>query len=268
MIDGGKKNLLGVKVNAIDYEAAVTRIVAAAHGRQRMAVSALAVHGIMTGVLDETHRYRLNNIDLIVPDGQPVCWALNLLHRSGLSDRVYGPTLMLKTCELASKEGLPVYLYGSRPSTVEALRRNLCSQFPDLEIAGMQPSRFRRVSPKEKEEIASEIRQSQAAVLFVGLGCPRQEVWVYEYRDILRMPLIATGAAFDFHAGVLPQAPKAMQQAGLEWLFRLACEPRRLWKRYALLNPLYVALVTLQAAGLKQFDTSITEVPVREMRYG
>ncbi|MCP4541879.1 MAG: WecB/TagA/CpsF family glycosyltransferase [Chloroflexi bacterium] len=268
MIDKGKKNILGVQVNAIDYDAAVTKIVTSAHDQKAMTVSALAVHGVMTGVLDRTHCYRLNHLDLIVPDGQPVCWALNWLYHTQLPDRVYGPTLMLKICERASQEGLPIYLYGSRLPIIQALSRNLCSRFPNLVIAGAQPSRFRQISMDEKREIAQDICDSGAAITFVGLGCPRQEVWVHEYREVLPMPLIAVGAAFDFHAGTLSQSPKLLQRFGLEWLFRFANEPNRLWRRYLLLNPLYAGLLVLQIARLKRFDTSRTVAPAQEMRYG
>ena len=225
-------NVLGVWIDAVDYDTAVSKIVVAAQERTSMAVSALAVHGVMTGVLDKTHRYRLNQLDLVVPDGQPVRWAMNWLYQTRLSDRVYGPTLMLKICEQAAKQGLPIYLYGSRRAVLDQLSVNLRARFPSLIIAGTQASRFKQVSPEEKQEIVDQIRNSGASIIFVGLGCPRQEIWVYEYREALGMPLIAVGAAFDFHAGKLPQAPELLQRLGFEWLFRFAHEPRRLWKRY------------------------------------
>jgi N-acetylglucosaminyldiphosphoundecaprenol N-acetyl-beta-D-mannosaminyltransferase len=267
MIDRGKKNVLGVWVQAIDYDAAVARIVAAARGREGMAVSALAVHGVMTAVLDRTQRYRVNHFDLIVPDGQPVRWALNWLHRARLVDRVYGPTLMLQICQRAAREALPIYLYGSRFSVVDMLAHNLCQRFPDLVLAGAQPSRFKRISAEEKQAIVEEIRRSGAAITFVGLGCPRQEVWAYEYREALSMPIVAVGAAFDFHAGTLPQAPPILQRSGLEWLYRLAREPTRLWKRYFLLNPLYLTLLILQKTGLLRLDPARAAAPEREIGY-
>lgn len=268
MIDKGKQNVLGVCVDAVDYEAAVARILAAARERRGMAVSALAVHGVMTGVLDSTQRYRLNHLDLVVPDGQPVRWAMNLLYRTRLPDRVYGPTLMLKLCERAAREGMAIYLYGSRSDTLAALAQNLRARFPGLNIVGMQASAFRHISYAEKQAIVEAIRHSGAALLFVGLGCPRQEVWAYEYRETLPMPLIAVGAAFDFHAGLARQAPPWMQRSGLEWLYRLAHEPMRLWKRYVLLNPGYLALLALQAIGLKRFDPKQATPPTQEVGYG
>jgi N-acetylglucosaminyldiphosphoundecaprenol N-acetyl-beta-D-mannosaminyltransferase len=268
MINKGKQNVVGVLVNALDYDAAVSQIIATAKARRPMAVSALAVHGLMTGVLDETHRYRLNHLDLIVPDGQPVRWALNWLHRVSLTDRVYGPNLMLKLCERAAAENLSVYLYGSRLEVLQPLSRNLVARFPGLTIAGMQPSRFKQITREEKQLVSDSLLASGASLVFVGLGCPRQEVWVYEYRDTLPMPVIAIGAAFDFHAGVLAQAPIRLQKAGLEWLFRLLHEPSRLWRRYLFLNPYYLLLVFLQKAGLKKFDPQGATPPVREIGYG
>jgi exopolysaccharide biosynthesis WecB/TagA/CpsF family protein len=268
MIDRGKRNLLGVLVNAMDYEATVRQVILAAQEGRALAVSALAVHGVMTGVLDATQRFRLNHLDLVVPDGQPVRWALKYLHDTALPDRVYGPTLMLKVCEQAARERLPVYLYGSRAVVLEQLSENLRERFPDLCIAGYQPSRFRRLSMDEQIETVRIIRGSTARLTFVGLGCPRQEVWAYENSASLSMPVLAVGAAFDFHAGLLAQAPVGWQNRGLEWLYRLLREPRRLWRRYLFLNPLYLLLVGLQLAHLAHFDPNEATPPVAELHYG
>jgi exopolysaccharide biosynthesis WecB/TagA/CpsF family protein len=268
MISRGKRNVLGVSVDVIDYESAVDQIVRAAKNKRGFAVTALAVHGVMTGAMDSEQRFRLNQFDLVVPDGQPVRWALNLLHSAHLDERVYGPTLMLELCERCAKEGLPIFLYGSNAEVLAKLRQRLQARFPKLEIAGAQPSRFRRVTAEEKSEIVQTIRASGARVVFAGLGCPRQEVWAYEYRDALSLPVIAVGAAFDFHAGTIPQAPPTLQRAGLEWLYRFSREPRRLWRRYALLNPLYVAMITAQATGLRRFDGNPGTRPDKEMNYG
>ena len=240
MIHLGKKNVLGVLVDAIDYEAAVNEIALAASEQRPFSVTALAVHGVMTGVLDNTHRHRLNRFDLVVPDGQPVRWALNGLHRAKLSDRVYGPTLMLKTCARAEADGIPIFLLGSDRAMLDKLSSALHEKFPKLKIAGTRPSMFRQMrNEQEKQELIDDVKSSGAQITFVGLGCPRQEVFAYEFRESLGMPLIAVGAAFAFHAGCLSQAPRWMQDRGLEWLYRLVHEPKRLWRRYALLNPMY-----------------------------
>lgn len=268
MIDLGKHNLLGVNISAVDYEAAVAKIVDAAETRRPLGVSALAVHGVMTGAMDDTHRHRLNELELIVPDGQPVRWALNLMYGTKLPDRVYGPNLMLKTCAAAAERGLGVFLFGGKQQLLDDLKTKLLEKFPNLKIVGCMPSKFRTLSPAEKQEIIETIAGSGASITMVGLGCPRQEVWAYEFKDELQMPVLAVGAAFNFHAGQLPQAPLLMQRLGLEWFYRLLKEPTRLWQRYLLLNPYYLTLLFLQWTGLKKFDPQSTTRPQREILYG
>jgi N-acetylglucosaminyldiphosphoundecaprenol N-acetyl-beta-D-mannosaminyltransferase len=266
MIDQGKKSVLGILVDAVDYEAALTRIVQAAFERRPYAVSALAVHGVMTGFEDEEHKYRLNSFDLIVPDGQPVRWALNWLHKSDLTNRVYGPELTLRTLERAAEESLPVYFYGTTPEILARLKKRLAQRFPDLIIAGAEPSKFRKLDGDERNALAARIRESGAAITMVGLGCPRQEIFAYEMRPLLPMPLLAVGAAFAFIAGTLPQAPAAMQKRGLEWLFRLKEEPGRLWRRYLILNPYYVFLLSGQWIGRNY--AAIGTRPTSEIGHG
>ncbi|MBI3669128.1 MAG: WecB/TagA/CpsF family glycosyltransferase [Acidobacteria bacterium] len=266
MIDAGKHNILGILINALDYETAVDRVIRAGREGRGLAVSALAVHGLMTGVLNPEHKYRLNCFDLLVPDGQPVRWALNLLYKTRLSDRVYGPNLMRKVCARAAEEGLSTYFYGSTPEVLRAMRTNLEKQFPGLRIAGMEPSKFRQLLPEEKSQLATRIRKSGASIVLVGLGCPRQEVWAYEFRELLGMPALAVGAAFPFTAGTVRQAPRRLQDLGLEWAFRLYMEPR-LWPRYVFLSPAYLFLVALQACGLLGFATHGRR-PSGELLYG
>jgi len=267
MRDAGKRNILGILIDAVDYDYAINFVLQAARNKQPAMVSALAVHGLMTGVLDREHKFRLNRFDLLVPDGQPVRWVLNWLYHTRLADRVYGPTLTRRLCAQAAAEGLPVYFYGSTPAVLTALSRSLGEAFRGLIIAGMEPSKFRRLTPSEKEELATRIRASGASVLFVGLGCPRQEVFAYEFRVALEMPVLAVGAAFPFLAGFVPQAPQWMQDRGLEWLFRLVSEPRRLWRRYLYLNPAYALLVALQMLGVSRFPTN-GQAPRSELLYG
>nr|MDT0662786.1 WecB/TagA/CpsF family glycosyltransferase [Micromonospora sp. DSM 115978] len=250
MIARGKRNVLGVLVDAVDYEAAVDQVVAAAVERRPFALTALAVHGVMTGVLDPPHNARLNSYDLVTPDGQPVRWALNLLHSAGLAERVYGPTLTLRVLERCAELGLPVYLYGSTEPTLARLVPALERMFPALKLAGVEPSKFRSAQPGEAAEIADRIRASGARLVLVGLGCPRQEIFGYAMRPLLDMPLMAVGAAFDYHAGLLRTPPPWMQRVGLEWLWRLGLEPSRLWRRYIILNPAYLARLTAQRLAL------------------
>ncbi len=264
----GKQNVLGVLIDALDYDAAVAQIIQAARDQREFSVSALAVHGVMTGVQDPTHRYRLNHLDLVTPDGQPVRWALNLLHGTRLRERVYGPTLMLELCAAASRENLPIYLYGSRSEVVSRLARSLESRFPGIEIAGAEPSVFRRITPEEKSAIAARVRSSGARLLFVGLGCPRQEVFAYEYRNALSIPIIAVGAAFDYHSGFLREPSPWVQRVGLQWLHRLMQDPRRLWKRYVVGNTSYACLVALQALRVTRPDPLRVAPPRSELLWG
>ena len=248
--EAGKKNLLGVLVDGVDLPFATAQIIQAARQRRVFSVSAIAVHGVMEGVLDPGHLYRLNHLDLVVADGQPVRWALNLMHSVGLRQRVYGPNLTLAVLAEAAQQRVPVFFYGSTPEVLSLLRVNLKARFPELIIAGTQPSIFGRTAPSVADEIAEQIRQSGAQVVFVGLGCPRQEVWAYEFRHRLKMPIVAVGAAFPFLAGTLRQAPQWMQDRGLEWFFRLCSEPTRLWRRYLLMSPAYLFLVACQLLGV------------------
>lgn len=268
MIDSGKHNILGVHVNAIDYDAAVQKIIAAGKRRAPMAVTALAVHGVMTGVHDPSHQYRLNQFDLVCPDGQPVRWALNQIHGCGLADRVYGPELTLRVCRAAAESGVSVFLFGATDEMLDRFADRLCERFPKLQIAGRQASRFRTLSAGERDELAKRINDSGAGICFVGLGCPRQEIFAYEMRNHVDMPLIAVGAAFAFHAGMLEQAPAWMQRSGLEWLFRLSREPGRLWKRYATTNPAFATLAILQKLGLYRGSKDLGTEPTDEILFG
>jgi N-acetylglucosaminyldiphosphoundecaprenol N-acetyl-beta-D-mannosaminyltransferase len=267
VLDAGKVNVIGVLVDIVDYDRALEVIFAAARGKNGAAISALAVHGVMSGVLDSEQKFRLNHFDLIVPDGQPVRWAVNLLYKAGLPDRVYGPTLMLKVCARAAAEELAIFLYGSTIEVLQLLGRALKKRFPSLVIAGAESSKFRCLTQEEKNAVADRIIASGAAITLVGLGCPRQETFAYEFRDILSMPVLAVGAAFPFVAGLLPQAPARMQDCGLEWLFRLGSEPRRLWRRYVYLNPAYLSLIAVQALGLWRFPIDGKQ-PMHECRFG
>lgn len=245
-----KHSVLGVLVSVTDYEAASDEIVAAAREGRPYAMTALAVHGVMTGVEDRAHEARLNSFDLVTPDGQPVRWALNSLYDAGLADRVYGPELTLRVLAKMATAGLPVYLYGSTPETLDRLVPALHRMFPDLKLAGVEPSKFRSARPGEAAEIAERITASGARLVLVGLGCPRQEQFAYALRPHVTMPLMAVGAAFDYHAGQLRHPPAWMQKRGLEWLWRLGLEPGRLWKRYLLLNPAYLARLSAQKTGV------------------
>lgn len=268
MKDLGKRNVLGVLIDATDHEGAVARVLDAAREHRPLACTALAVHGVMTGVDDPVHRYRLNHFDLATPDGQPVRWALNWLYGAGLARTTHGSGLMLGVCERAAEERLPIYLYGSTQIVLDRLVLALRQRFPSLVIAGWEPSKFRRTSTNEKQELVERIHASGAAIVFIGLGCPRQEVFAYEYRDALGIPTLAVGAAFDYLAGELREPHPLVRRAGFEWLHRLILEPRRLWKRYALLNPRFLWGLGRQLVGLSKPMAGRAERPTEELLYG
>ena len=263
-----KQSVLGIGISPVDYSQAVTAIMTAAVQRRSLAVTALAVHGVMTGVLDREHNYRLNSFDLVCPDGQPVRWALNALHGAKLVDRVYGPELTLRVCQACAEREVPIFLFGGTEAMLQSLAGNLTSRFPGLQIAGQRASRFRQLEVEERDQLAAEISASGAGVCFVGLGCPRQETFVFEMRERVSMPMLAVGAAFAFHAGMLPQAPRWMQRVGLEWLYRLSREPRRLWRRYVYLNPAFLTLLGGQYLGICRSDTDRGMPPRQQMRFG
>jgi N-acetylglucosaminyldiphosphoundecaprenol N-acetyl-beta-D-mannosaminyltransferase len=179
---------------------------------------------------------------LTVPDGQPLVWAMNALGHD-LPSRVYGPELMARHCERAARTGARLFLYGGRnQGALVQLALNLRTQYPGLKIVGGYAPPFRPLDPDEEAAVAGEINRSGADVVWVGIGVPKQEKWMAAMRSRLDAPvLVGVGAAFDFHAGLTAQAPNWIQSLGLEWLFRLATEPRRLWKRYLRYNPRFVA---------------------------
>jgi exopolysaccharide biosynthesis WecB/TagA/CpsF family protein len=260
-----RADILGVGVSVTDYAEVVRCVLDAARARRGMQLTASDVHVIIQARRDPSFAAALNAFDIVTPDGQPVRWGLRWTRQAALRDRVYGPTLMLHICEACAAESVPIYLYGSRQETLERLQQRLLERFPRLIIAGLRAGRFKALTEREQADDARAILDSGALVTFVGMGCPRQEWWVFHMRERIRMPLLAVGAAFDFHAGLVQQAPPWMQARGLEWLFRLSREPERLWRRYLLLTPQYLPLITAQALGLRRFPhhTDLTDAARR-----
>lgn len=233
-------DLLGVHVSATTYDETCDAIVAAVRAEQSAVVSLHAVHAIVTSSRDRELLRKVNDFDVIAPDGQPVRWALNRLYHAGLPDRVCGPELMLRLCERAAAEGIPIYLYGSSPDVIDALCANLAEQYDGLIIAGAESPPFRKLSAEEDDDMVRRINDSGAAIVFIGLGCPKQDHFAADHRDRIRGVQVCVGAAFDFHAGRKKIAPGWMQRRGLEWVFRLVQEPRRLWRRYLVTNTLFI----------------------------
>jgi exopolysaccharide biosynthesis WecB/TagA/CpsF family protein len=249
-----KVDLFGINYAVVDYHSATDQIIEWVETinndsacKQGFGVTALAVHGLIEGYRNAELKQQINSIDLIVPDGQPIRWAMNRFYKTQLKDRVYGPTLTLHVLQAAAEKNIPVFFYGSQQLTLNKLRENLLQQFANLKIVGMQADRFRESSEEEKIADLQAIISSGAKLVFVGRGCPRQERWVAENKDFLPAVLLAVGAAFDFHAGTVKQAPAWIQKRGFEWLYRLVQEPGRLWKRYLTTNSYFLYLFFVNA---------------------
>jgi exopolysaccharide biosynthesis WecB/TagA/CpsF family protein len=206
------------------------------------------VHAIITASCDPELRDKCNTFDMVTPDGQPVRWALNLLYGAKLKERVYGPELMLRLCRRAGEVGIPVYLYGGSPVVVEALRTNLSEMYPKLEIAGYESPPYRPLTADEDEAVVQRINDSGAGIVFIGLGCPKQDRFAYDHRKSIDGVQLCVGAAFDLHAGAKNSAPGWMQKRGLEWLYRLIQEPKRLWRRYLVTNSVFLWKLALALA--------------------
>jgi N-acetylglucosaminyldiphosphoundecaprenol N-acetyl-beta-D-mannosaminyltransferase len=225
-----------------DYERVIDWMEAVVAADARAYVTAAAVNLVMSAREDPRTLTAVLEATLAVPDGQPLVWALRALGHASAT-RVYGPDLMARFCARAAREGTPMYLYGGRtPEALELLERRLRERFPGVRIVGGFSPPFRALSEQEERDVAAAIDASGAQVVWVGTGQPKQELWMHAMRPRLAAPLlVGVGAAFDFHAGLVRQAPAWMQRAGVEWVYRLWREPRRLWRRYARYNPLFVA---------------------------
>jgi N-acetylglucosaminyldiphosphoundecaprenol N-acetyl-beta-D-mannosaminyltransferase len=233
--------ILGIPLAISDYRQVMDwmeqTVAAGGHGY----LTAAAVNLVMSAQEDRETLAAVLGATLAVPDGQPLVWALHALGHTRAT-RIYGPDLMARFCARAARAGIPMYLYGGRsPAALELLERRLCERFPGLRIVGGCSPPFRPLTAEEEDRAAAAINSSNAAVVWVGTGQPKQEKWMLKMRPRLSAPLlVGVGAAFDFHAGLLAQAPPWMQRNGLEWVYRLSREPRRLWRRYARYNPLFV----------------------------
>jgi N-acetylglucosaminyldiphosphoundecaprenol N-acetyl-beta-D-mannosaminyltransferase len=237
----GTAEVLGIPLALVDYESTLDWIDEMADADGRGYICVANVHTVMEAQDDPVLRAAVLESDMTVPDGQPLVWAMNKLGHH-LDGRVYGPTLMWKWCERAARTGRRAYLYGGKnQGALIQLAQNLRRDHPGLRIVGGYAPPFRPLDDEEQDAIAREINASGADVVWVGIGVPKQEKWMAEMRDRLTPPvLVGVGAAFDFHAGLQPQAPQVVQELGLEWAYRLGHEPRRLWKRYARYNPRFV----------------------------
>lgn len=246
-------NVLGVGISAINLQQAVAEIEGWIARRQREYVNVCTVHTVMECQQDARMRAIVNGSGLSTPDGMPLVW-LGRLHGHRHVARVYGPDLMLALCDRSSMTGARHFFYGGAPGVAERLAERLRARYPGIAIAGVHSPPFRPADAAEDRDVLNGIDASRPDIVWVGLGTPKQDFWVARHRPLLEAPvLIAVGAAFDFHAGLLPQAPRWMQRRGLEWLFRLAHEPRRLAYRYLVYNPLFVFRTALQLLRLRRY---------------
>ncbi|MDG2990847.1 WecB/TagA/CpsF family glycosyltransferase [Candidatus Synechococcus calcipolaris G9] len=233
--------ILGTRIDLTTYDQACDRIKTWIESGESGYVIPANVHVVMTGVWQPRFQTMVNEAKLVTADGMPLVWGLRLLGYEK-SVRVYGPDLMLALCAKVTEWGWPIYLYGSEPRVMEQLTINLLNHYPNLAIAGSHCPPFRPLSPEEYQADGDRIRASGAKIIFVSLGCPKQEEWMYQQRQRINGIMLGVGAAFNFHSGHVRQAPRWMMALGLEWLFRLSQEPRRLAGRYLINNPLFLIL--------------------------
>ena len=255
---GGAKrvNVLGVGVSAVSMQQALDTIAGWVEAREPHYVCVSGVHGVMESHRDETLRRIHNAAGLVTPDGMPLAW-LGRAFGGAHVQRVYGPDLMLACCSAFAARGYRHFFYGGAAGVPERLAARLGERIPSLEVAGCYSPPFRALTADEDDALVRQINDSAADIVWVGLSTPKQERWMHAHVARLAAPaLIGVGAAFDFHAGMKRQAPRWMQRSGMEWLFRLATEPRRLWRRYLRNNPEFVVRVLVQAAGLRRYDLS------------
>lgn len=249
-----KINVLGVGISTITQSDALTKICEWIDSGKRHFISVCTVHTVMECQNDPRMRSAVNSAGMATPDGMPLVWLGKLKSKRAVS-RVYGPDLLLALCKISAERGYKHYFYGGASGVPEELARNMQMRFPGLKVVGAFSPPFRPLSNVEDAEIVDNINQAGADIVWVGLGTPKQDLWMAEHRSRLTASvLIGVGAAFDFHTGRVPQAPGWMQRVGLEWLFRFFQEPRRLWYRYLVYNPLFILLIIAQALKLKRFQ--------------
>jgi len=246
--------LLGVGVSAFDLPAAAAEMIqAVAEGRREYACTC-PVYTLMQAYERPDVRAALSGAEWVTPDGVPVAWALRRLSAQPVG-RVYGPDLLLALSEISAARGYRQFYLGGAPGVAEALGATLRQRFPGLDIAGTYCPPFRNLNDADEQAMLERINSSGAQIVWVGLGSPKQDLWMAQHGPRLSAPLlVGVGAAFDFLTGRQRQAPRWMQRSGLEWLFRLAASPRRLWRRYLLYNPKFMLLLGLQLAGLRHYD--------------
>ena len=253
LIKPKRVNILGVGLSVIDLNLTRELVAQALERKTKGYVCVTGVHGVTEAQKDEQLRAILNQSFLNTPDGMPMVW-MGKLHGFREMDRVYGPDLMLLICAFTQASGHTHFLYGGASGVAQELKRKLEARFPGIKIVGAYTPPFRSLSPTEEAGLIRMVNEKKPDIVWVGLSTPKQEKFMAKYWQRFDTTLLfGVGAAFDFHAGLVRQAPRWVQRSGLEWLFRLCCEPRRLWRRYLKNNPLFVWRVGCQLAGLKKY---------------
>jgi N-acetylglucosaminyldiphosphoundecaprenol N-acetyl-beta-D-mannosaminyltransferase len=250
------KFILGCFINADSWDHAINRIHRWTAARESRYVCICNVHSLVTARQDKVFHRALINADMATPDGMPIAWMLRQMGFPN-QERINGPDLMWNYCQLAERMKEPIFLYGSTPKTLDAIQHKLLDSFPKLLISGTYSPPFRTLTSQEDTEIIDIINNSDARVVFVSLGCPKQELWMAQHRGKINAVMIGVGAAFDYHAGTIKRAPLWMQHHGLEWLHRLYSEPRRLWKRYMVTNSIFIVAAGWQLIAHKLKMSSI-----------
>ncbi|TAN41241.1 MAG: glycosyltransferase [Nitrospirae bacterium] len=251
---GGHKagqKVLGSFISTSDWKSILSDICSWASTRESRYICTCNVHSVVTARMDAAFKDVINSADMALPDGMPVVW---LMRRDGFKgqQRISGPDLMWRLCEQALERGLPIFFLGNTEKVLGLLTQRLSTKFPELKIAGIYSPPFGTFSAQENEKIAAMINGSGANIVFVSLGCPKQEFWIAEQRGRINAVMIGVGAAFDFIAGTVKRAPLWMQRSGLEWFYRLISEPRRLWKRYLVTNTLFIFYVLKDILSLRR----------------
>jgi N-acetylglucosaminyldiphosphoundecaprenol N-acetyl-beta-D-mannosaminyltransferase len=241
--------ILGVHISTTSYEDASNQIIGWARTADSRYVCIANVHVLMEAYDSHIFQIAINLADLVTPDGMPLVWMMRL-KGAKRQPRVYGPILMMHVLEIAAREQIPVGFYGGDQTTLDILVIRMRERFPELQVAYAYSPPFRELNKLEHDKIIEEVNKSGARILFVGLGCPKQEKWMAEHRGQINVVMLGVGAAFDFLAGVKPQAPPWIQAIGMEWFFRLVYEPRRLAKRYLYNNPRFIVLALADFMGI------------------
>lgn len=252
-VESDRLNVVSLLVNVCDHEYVIRKVAELIKEKKGGYICFCTVHMVMESYDNPEFAAKVNGADFVAADGMPIVWMQKMQGKKEAA-RVRANDLMIMLCAYAEKQGLKVGFYGGEENVLDAISERAKRDFPDLQIAYSYSPPFRPLTDEEDAEITAGINRTAADILFMGLGCPKQENWMAAHKDRLEAVMLGVGASFDFYAGNVKESPEWIGKLGLEWLFRLAQQPRRLWKRYLILNPRFVWAAVLQLTGLKRFD--------------